>query len=104
VGQKRNATQRIVVRYSERPITMTPQESEVLEQMSSHLADLSLHLSECHADAVKTNVGFMAFPTVDIHALILDIAMFQYRLREIGVPVALPPSHEMAARENERRA
>lgn len=83
---------------------MTPQESEVLEQMSSHLADLSLHLSECHADAAKTNVGFMAFPTVDIHALILDIAMFQYRLREIGVPVALPPSHEMAARENERRA
>ncbi len=83
---------------------MTPQESEVLEQMSSHLADLSLHLSECHADAVKTNVGFMAFPTVDIHALILDIAMFQYRLREIGVAVALPPSNEMAARENERRA
>lgn len=82
---------------------MTPQESEVLEQMSSHLADLSLHLSECHADAVKTNVGFMAFPTVDIHALILDIAMFQYRLREIGVAVALPPSNEMAARENERR-
>lgn len=83
---------------------MTPQESEVLEQMSSHLADLSLHLSECHADAVKTNVGFMAFPTNDVHALILDIAMFQYRLREIGVAVALPPSHEMAARENERRA
>ena len=92
------------MRYSERPITMTPQESEVLEQMSSHLADLSLHLSECHADAVKANVDFMAFPSGQVHALILDITMFQYRLREIGVPVALPPSHEMAARENERRA
>jgi hypothetical protein len=70
---------------------MTPQESEVLEQMSSHLADLSIHLSECHADAVKTNVDFMAFPAGQVHALIMDITMFQYRLREIGVPVAAQP-------------
>jgi hypothetical protein len=54
---------------------MTPQESEVLEQMSSHLADLSIHLSECHADAVKTNVDFMAFPAGQVHALIMDITM-----------------------------